>query len=114
MLQRPSGVISNNSWDCCLTTLRSHSTSKDSPPPISSSVQDPVSITAWCHLIRYTIVFLVVDPMYHNSGESTFKLVSPTLIGSTGDVSDRDNYDLDQVKSIAKVEVRPPLFQRIS
>ena len=30
------------------------------------------------------------------------------LIGLTADISNRENYDFDQVKSIAKVEVRFP------
>jgi hypothetical protein len=58
----------------------------------------------------------VVDPMYHNSGELTLQTFlcvgSLRLIGPTGDISDRENYDLDQVKSIAKVEVRCSCFMK--
>jgi hypothetical protein len=54
--------------------------------------------------------------MYHNSGELRLFARLPDfaiLIGLTGDISDRENYDLDQVKSIAKVEVCYLLFRRI-
>ena len=76
---------------------------------------DPVSITARCHNLKF-IIIVVIDPMYHNSGELILFTQLPDfaiLIGLPGDISDRENYDFDQVKSIAKVEVCYLSFRRI-
>ena len=55
----------------------------------------------------------IADPMYHNSGASSisnythiFTDIDIVLCSYTGDLSDRDGYDFDQIKSIAKVQVR--------
>ncbi|CDO70428.1 hypothetical protein BN946_scf184999.g69 [Trametes cinnabarina] len=55
----------------------------------------------------------IADPMYHNSGGSFFPVFAvarrrPFLRGidvcDPGDLSERDDYDFDQLKSIAKVQ----------
>ena len=50
----------------------------------------------------------IVDPMYHNSGRSIYAWSRSITHASIclGDLSDRDGYDFDQIKSIAKIQVR--------
>lgn len=49
--------------------------------------------------------------MYHNSGTSLvlqLLLSSNMCITDPGDLSDREGYDFEQLRSIAKVQVRNP------
>ncbi|KAI6004966.1 hypothetical protein EDC04DRAFT_2784535, partial [Pisolithus marmoratus] len=55
----------------------------------SSNVQVQVRLIHINLLSRLTMVLSVADPVYHNSG----------------DLSDRPGYDLNQVRSICKVQV---------
>ena len=54
----------------------------------------------------------IVDPMYHNSGELAASVIPGAVahellaLTCTGDLSDRDGYDFEQIKSIAKIQVR--------
>jgi hypothetical protein len=53
----------------------------------------------------------IADPMYHNSGTSCWVLIRLTQLILTmrdfqGDVSGRSGYDLEQLVSIAKVQVK--------
>ena len=50
----------------------------------------------------------IADPMYHNSGRFIHAWSRSITHASIrlGDLSDRDGYDFDQIKSIAKIQVR--------
>ena len=49
----------------------------------------------------------IADPMYHNSGTLLCSDVNtPLLTLIKGDLSERSGYDLEQLVSIAKVQVR--------
>ena len=53
-----------------------------------------------------------MDPMYHNSGKLAASVIPGAVahersaLTCTGDLSDRDGYDFEQIKSIAKIQVR--------
>ena len=51
----------------------------------------------------------IIDPMYHNSGTYNCLATSAearlSQLYCAGDLSDREGYDFEQIKSIAKVQV---------
>lgn len=51
----------------------------------------------------------IADPMYHNSGELSSRIsILTDFYGQNlciGDLSDREGYDFDQLKSLAKIQV---------
>lgn len=48
----------------------------------------------------------IIDPMYHNSGISLLSInYSRAQVLSSGDLTNRDGFDVKQIRSIAKVNV---------